>query len=282
MQDSWNYSPNTNGAGIWMSGGGPAFDGTEVYFSTGNNLDNDGAPIGYSNSILQVNPYSYATLGLGQIHQFLPSQANGWIGADADLGSSRVIVVPGTNYAIVAGKAGNIYAIDTSAPISSGASQRGAFNVLNLGLNHNAPLIYAGFAYWNNTIYAWGDSDVLRSFSLSEAVGGSSNPLLSQGDVSGYPNNEQAAVVSVSSNYDTNGLVWTVKLDGDVHQFSPGELRVYDATNLSSALFTAPLMNPITNQPDDAMKFTAPLVANGRVYIVTMSEQILVYSINGQ
>jgi hypothetical protein len=70
-------------------------------------------------------------------------------------------------------------------------------------------------------------------------------------------------------------------MNGDEHFFMYGELEVYDALTLRN-LNTLVLMNPVTQQPDRAMKFTAPLVVNGRVYVATMSGQILVYSRNGQ
>jgi len=40
FQGAMNLSPNANGAGLWMSGGGLASDGDWIYFTTGNNKDN--------------------------------------------------------------------------------------------------------------------------------------------------------------------------------------------------------------------------------------------------
>lgn len=78
--DNWNYAGPESGAGIWMSAGGAAFDGTSVYFSTGNNFgDGTTSSILLSNSVLQVNPYGgppgHQSAGLAQINQFLPLQA---------------------------------------------------------------------------------------------------------------------------------------------------------------------------------------------------------------
>ena len=49
LLDNKNYllPGNTDGPGIWMSGGGPAFDGRKVYFSTGNPFPDSNPPPTY-------------------------------------------------------------------------------------------------------------------------------------------------------------------------------------------------------------------------------------------
>ena len=110
-------------------------------------------------------------------------------------------------------------------------------------------------------------------------LAGSTSPTISNAAEVGAASNEQAATLSVSSNFETNGLVWAVRPDSDIHNFTTGTLRVYDATSLTR-LNLLILTNPDNpSLPEYAMKMTPPLVVNGRVYVVTMSKQILVYGL---
>jgi len=283
LLDDWSYAGTTvGGAGIWMSGGGAAFDGTKVYFSTGNPRP-DTNPIGYSHSLLQVDPYGgpppgTPNVGLANINQFLPSQASDWVGKDRDLGSSRVIVVPGTNDVLVGGKAGNIYVLDRTAPIGSN-SLLNAFNVddptHSAALDNGFPEISGGLAYWNGAIYTWASGDHLRSFSLQ---GTPSNT--SPGSIT--PNGEQGAAISISANFDMNGLIWVVFPDGVEANHNPqgtGRLLVYDVANLNQYIGAG-----YDLKGDFVLKFTAPMVANGKVFVATqgqppaISPRLLVYA----
>jgi len=248
-----------------MSGGGAAFDGTRAYASTGNNVDcpqqppcPSFPPLALSNSLLQVNPYGAQNLGLGQISQFQPPQASSWVNGDADLGSSRVIVVPGTNYVLVGGKAGNIYILDRTS--LTGGSLMATFHVGAGNTSSIGPIISGGLAYWNRTIYTWSGYDTLRSFSLDSAL---LNSLPSQNPPSNPPNNEQGSALSVSSNFDTNGLLWTVVPSGEHNDAAGGHIQAYDLSNFNQALWSHDLNG------EEIMKFIAPVVANGKVYVTT-------------
>jgi hypothetical protein len=73
------------------------------------------------------------------------------------------------------------------------------------------------------------------------------------------------------------GLIWGVvpTTGGDPHSEHPtdfvsGQLRVYNATSLS-------LIQSYDLKGNYVVKFTPPLVANGKVYVVTASGKILVF-----
>src|ERR1700724_2521515 len=102
-----------------MSGGGLASDGNYTYFTNGNNKTNYDKIHGnppfspntppswgsgdYSNSILQWG-------GFLEGAWVPPNSYRGALdGCDCDIGSSRVIVVPGSKYAIADGKYGDFY-----------------------------------------------------------------------------------------------------------------------------------------------------------------------------
>ena len=118
-----------------MSGGGLASDGNWIYFTTGNNKDNFNRINGltpypqpvppvwgtgdYSNSILQWGPSFFEGAYVpdnsyrGQLDKY-----------DADLGSSRVIVVPNTNYIVAGSKYGDFYILNRNVPMSSSSLVR--------------------------------------------------------------------------------------------------------------------------------------------------------------
>lgn len=296
-QDSWNYSPNVNGTSIWMSGGGAAFDGNRVYVTTGNNFDQnksgDSDPIGFSNSLLQLNPYGRGGVGLGQVNQFLPPQATRWLKADLDLGSSRAILLPGTNFVATGGKAGNIYLLDRTAPIAgpsnptsttaTGGSLKATFNIVpGKKIEESSFNMFGGLAYWNGLLYSWAGNDtvgcigdILRSFSVAQALAGGTPQTQSTGGVSC----EQGAPLSISANYDLSGILWAVLPSANEHlqqtQVVGGHLYAFDAMTLAQ-LYTSDLGG------DGIQKFTAPVVANGKVYVVTSSHEILIYGLLGQ
>ena len=286
LSDNWPYSPNTvDGAGIWMGGGGPAFDGTRVYVATGNNYegDNIAKPIRYSNSILQVDPKSGSApgtpgVGLAQINQYLPPHAQQWTPGDVDLSSSRTIVIPGTNKILVGGKSGYVYIVDRTLPLSS-ASYSDCFSM-------GSP-ISPGLAYWNGKVFTWGGfNDNLRSFSPGSAPCSAPRSAASLAAVT--PPSELGAAISISSNFDQDGLLWAYYPNSGSHRFDgTGLLLVYDPlviTNIPGPDNGPSYIHAYDLLGDRVIKFSAPMVANGRVFMATQGQppstkpRILVYA----
>jgi hypothetical protein len=152
------------------------------------------------------------------------------------------------------------------------------FNVKGT-VDQGFPEIAAGLAYWKppsattccNSVYTWANGDLLRSFSLS-------GQNLQQGPDSNAT--EQGIPISISSFFDdaNTGLVWAVvppygsdphndydpkKNPDAIHEFVSGTLNVYNASALSQR-WSYPLGG------NYIVKFTPPLVANGKVYVVTV------------
>jgi len=76
-------------------------------------------------------------------------------------------------------------------------------------------------------------------------------------------------VISANGSDTASGLVWVIDASGAPN--GPAILRVFDANNLSNELFNSAML-PAADTAGLALKFTVPIVANGKVYVGTQSE----------
>ena len=80
---------------------------------------------------------------------------------------------------------------------------------------------------------------------------------------------------SVSANGTTNGIVWTIQVTG-YKTGVPAILHAYDAIDLTRELYNS---NQVTaDKLESGVKFSTPIVANGKVYVGTQST-LVVYGI---
>jgi hypothetical protein len=101
-------------------------------------------------------------------------------------------------------------------------------------------------------------SDYLKAYSFNAGGSGvlSSVPTSHTPEQFSWP----APNLSVSSNGSTNGILWAT----DFNNGGSAILRAYDATNLGTEFYTS---NSTRDQAGRAVKFSAPTIANGKVYI---------------
>ena len=271
----FNVSPNgttqTEG-GIWMGGGGPAVDSAgNIYLSTGNGTfaaTGSGSPA-YGDSVLRLDP---TTLSVADY--FTPfEQAN--LGAqDLDVAAGGVVVLPDqtgttTPHLLVAGgKEGKVYLINRD---NMGKYQRCGATcdavVSEFALNPSGGFTGAIFsvpAYFNGFVYYQGVNQALKAFSLTNGTL-SSSPASQSSTPFGFP----GATPSVSANGTSNGIVWTIQVDGYANG-TPAVLHAYNALNLSSELYNS---NKIAaDQLASGVKMNAPTIANGKVYVGTQTQ----------
>jgi hypothetical protein len=263
-----NVTPNGARGGIWQSGWAPAVDGKgNVYYATGNG-DWDGVR-NFGETVIKFG----TSEKIAPVDYFTPDNYSSLTTEDEDLGASGPMLLPNTNLVAVGGKQGFLYLLNTNNLGRFSAGDANAVQVLPL----NAGQLKGGPAYWarssNPLLYIQAEGDFLKSFQLT----GSTLTPLAKGS---YQINLFAgAEVTVSANGSSGGVVWASSTTGEFagSAIVPGTLRAYDAVTL------ADLWNSQTN-PTDALgnwaKFVPPVVANGKVYMVSFSDSIVVYGIN--
>jgi outer membrane protein assembly factor BamB len=75
-------------------------------------------------------------------------------------------------------------------------------------------------------------------------------------------------------------ILWALQPTGDANQaVVPGVLRAFNATDLKQEVWNSK-MNAARDDVGKYAKFCPPVVANGRVYIASFSNQLHVYGLN--
>jgi hypothetical protein len=88
--------------------------------------------------------------------------------------------------------------------------------------------------------------------------------------------NGRGATPSVSSDGKAQGIAWAVDTSqyggSSVFGTGPAVLHAFDATDLTRELWNSAQAAANRDQAGNAVKFTVPTVANGKVYIGSMTE----------
>jgi hypothetical protein len=284
----FNSSPNINGegtyggaGGVWMGSGGPIADSAgNVYVSTGNGPW-DGKTA-YGDSILKFSPtlkledyftpYNYAYLNCN----------------DVDLASGGILMIPGTSNIVGGGKGGKLYLVNTANLGKEQANDAGAVQTIFFESDLDAPYsasctdasgthasqsnsyeIFGTSAYYNGSIYLGVTPTTttapagIREFVYSGKLsyGAETKPNIQE--------NTRGTTPFISSDGNANGILWMIDTGIPLQQgtSTKSTLRAYDANDLGTELYNS--SENSADVPGYGIKFTSPVVANGKVYINT-------------
>ncbi len=138
-------------------------------------------------------------------------------------------------------------------------------------------MIYIGFANFQAPtvdahLFVWDLNDVLRAYTFN-GTSLSTTPLAVGSLAPDYTGG-----VSVSANGSTvgSGIEWATSTTATEETLAPGTLHAYDASNISHELWNSD-MNAARDAMGTFTKFSIPVVANSKVYVITESNELQVY-----
>ena len=269
---TYNDAPNASKGGVWMDGDGLACDSTgNLYTVTGDGVfDVNTGGSDYGDCFLKMSPSGTV------LDYFSPKVQTSLDASNLDLGAGGVLLLPDQSGAhphemVSAGKNGTIYLVDRDNMMGHYHTNidqivESVVNIFpnNLGQEGGN---FCSPVYFNGNVYFSPVQESVQAFQLSSGLL-STNPTSSSSE----QYNGRGGTMAISANGNSNGILWALESTGIV---TPGVLHAYDATNLGNELYNSNQAG--TRDTLDAwFKFSLPLVANGKVYISSVS-QLTVY-----
>jgi hypothetical protein len=266
----FNTSPNADGvsycrAGIWMSGGAPAADSNNnLYVLTGNGIWNGINAFG--DSALKFSTSN----GLSVSDWFTPYNQASLDANDSDVGSGGAALLidssgPHPQLLVGGGKQGVLYVLDRTNMGHNHASDNNQV-VQTLAVTGGT---FSTPAFWQNTLFHFGTGVTGKAYAFNSTTS-TFNPSWTSQTSASFGG--RGATPSISSNNDSNGIVWAIDATSfgtgnSVASAGPAVLHAFEATNLGTELWNSSMVSD--DKAGDAVKFTVPTVANGKVYIGT-------------
>jgi len=246
-----NTTPSGSQGAIWQSGTGPAADGNgNIYVITGNGSFDGSSDFGES--------YLKLSSSLSVLDFFTPSNWSSLNSGDTDLGAGGAVLVP-PHFIVGLGKDGNLHLVDQNSMGHLGGGLQ-SFSAASGGdTTGMSPVYWQGPA--KQYIFVAHSNSPTKSFEFT-GTGINTTPL----GTNSVTQNDRAGGLSLSANGASNGILWTINTDSKV--------RAYDAVNFPMLLWDSG-----QNSARDAMgtyvKFVAPTIANGKVYVATQNSLVV-------
>jgi hypothetical protein len=254
----YNNTPNGNEGSFWSGGAGPAADAAGYIYIVSANGTFDAAAGGpdLGESYIKLGT---ASNGLSVLDYFTPFNYGPLNDNDVDTGSAGVTLLgdeagsPAHPHLMAgAGKEGRIYLLDRDHP---GKWQAGSDSQIVQSLPSAIGGLFGNPSYFNQTLYFCGSGDTLKAFPVVNAQM-SAAPASKSPEPYGYP----GCLPSLSANGANNGIAWALQ--------PAGILSAYDASDLSNEIYSSN-QNAARDALESVVKFTSPIVVNGKVYAAT-------------
>jgi hypothetical protein len=285
-----NTSPNADGygayggaGGVWMGGGGPVGDDNGFAYVTTGNGPYDGSTA-WGDSVLKLDSQLHI------VDHFTPFDYKFLQCKDLDLSGGGAMIIPGTGRLLAGGKGGKMYLVNTDnlggvQPNDAGAAQTLWFN------NDHYPAectntvtgevysteitgyqIFSTAAYFNGAIFLGVTAGPVEQFPYSSGqlhAASETDDKIADGTYGTTP--------LVSANGNGNGIVWMLDHNRPIQDPlssipAPAVLRAYDASDIAIKLYDSSAN--LSDHPGYGIKFTSPIVANGKVFIGTAHDTL--------
>lgn len=266
MTNVMSTSADGEGNGVWMGGGGFSVDsnGNMFLVSGDGTFTGSTGGTGWGDSFLRLQPFNGS---FNILDYFTPSNQSVLDNTNNDLGSSGLLLLPDQpgsfpHLAVSGGKDAVLHLVNRD--------QMGGYNA---GFDNNlqditlAQKLKMTPSYWNGNVYIGARTDFVRQYQVT--VNSSGVPSLTQVQVStaapGYPGT--APTIVAASPTATSAVAFFL----DNGTFANGAAKMYavDATNVSKQLWVSTQAAGGRDAAHNAVKYTIPTVANGKVYIGT-------------
>jgi hypothetical protein len=248
-----------------MGGGAPAVDSSNnLYVLTGNGFfdatsttapNND-----YGDTLLQL------TSNLTVSQYFTPSDQLTLYQNDGDFASGGAAILadlpagsPITHLIMGGGKDQSLYVLNRD--LLGGLGDTSAVQKISFGSS-----IFTTGAYWNYYYYLAGVGGSLKAYLLNASI-----PMFTLASSSSNTYGFPGSGPSVSAAGTTNGVVWTLANYRYCTTASggcgPTVLHAHAAANVATELWNSSMVS--ADVAGNAIKFTVPTIANGKVYVGT-------------
>lgn len=261
--------------GIWQAGRGIATDGEGFIYVATAGGSYDGVT-NFGSSVLKLTARE-----LDLVDWFTPTNFDELYHGNIDISANGVTLIPGSSLMFAGGKEGVIYLLDRSdlgrleseggAPVQRFQASQGC------GPTDCAQTL--GTAFWSlgeeGMLYVWDRRDILRSYRFADGK------FETTASAASAVQPEMTSGPSLSANGSglDSGIVWAVTVDRSANsELVPGTLRAFRASNVAEEIYNSDV-HPERDAPGNFTKFAAPVVANGKVYVVTHSHAVAVYGL---
>lgn len=264
QKGAWTTTPNGDGGGVWMSGGGTSSDGNgNVFAASGNGLfDANVSGSDFGDSAFRL---TLSNAGFAVADSFTPANQLSLDTGDHDMGMSAVLLMPTQagplpHLAVTSDKTGTIYLLNRDAMGGFDTPANSCVQTLVTGYH-----IHSSAAFFNNTLYLGLDNGPLQAWTLDAATDqlvskSASNTIFTTPAYSGG-----GGTPSISANGTSNGIAWIIQ--DTQYNSGPAILHAYNAADLTQELYNSQQAANGRDSAAIAVKFTTPTIANGKVYV---------------
>jgi hypothetical protein len=275
QQYVFNTTPNGGEGALWACGTGPAADANgNIYVVTGNgSFSADTGGPDYGNSYMKL---SISNNALAVATWFTPHDQGTLNASDLDVGSGGVMLIPSTNMAVGAGKTGVIYLLnrDNMGGFTTASSDTNI--VQEFAELASTCCIGQSPVYWNGPtnqfLFYWSGGDALKVLKFT----GSSIQTTPMAQASLFQARPGGLSLSARTNAPSTGVLW------GIYNLAGGTLVAFEAANVAHAIGHK-LWDSQQNSARDSLgnyvKFASPTISNGKVYVPTAANQLVVYGL---